>query len=48
MELELLPFCGKEAVWAIGVFLGEPGELGADIPETSKSTVAIQASHCAK
>lgn len=45
---ELLPFHGKESAWAIGAFLGELRELEADIPETSRSSAAIQASHCGK
>lgn len=48
VELELLPFHGKETLWAVAVFLGELRELGAGIPETFSSSVAIQASHCGK
>lgn len=48
VELKLLPFHGKKALWAIGVFHGEQRELGADIPETFKSSDAIQVSRCGK
>lgn len=48
VALQLLPFQGKETLWAIGDFHGELREPGADIPETFRSSVAIQASHCGK